>query len=291
MGSNASKTYIWNWTNNQTMFTFPTNTLYDQVIFLNDSRLACQKLGSGKVSIWNITTGLEVTLNTNAYSLEQLTNGYLATGGSDSSVNIWNLTSQVNVSSIPFNSIVYSMKQLRICNFLAAGEANGGISIINTTDFRINNRLVGHTSRVSVIEDLRNGLILSGSYDGSIGLWKVDMINCLNSFVLGKIVYSFKLISESVLVIGAARPNLSVLNLNLTTYQFKMIEDNLLPKNATEAYDIEVTDTDLVLVSVTNGSVAFYNRTDMRLINIMQVSVNEYFRFMAILSKYPVLFF
>lgn len=270
LGLISNKIEMWDWSSNASSYKFGSNTgLGSYIIFLKDGRLAGQSNVS-TVNVWDVSSGnVDIILDSKAYAVEELYNGWLATGGADQTLKIWDISSTGSlVNSIFLDSAIFFIKQLRITNYIATGHGNGSLLIHDVTNnFTLYKSLIGHTTAIRAIEELPNGNILTCSGDSTVKLWNITNSNFLSSInPFGYQIYCLKLISSDTILVGGLKSSLYVLKIIDTN---KLVVNTSFPLlgSATISYSIQVTKTDLVIISNSLKILAFYNRTNMNLIN------------------------
>jgi WD40 repeat protein len=88
---NNNSLLIWDWSSNSIVFDLLWfYSTSSNIKYLNSNLLASPGSVSS-INIWNITSGqLEFTLNGSVYDLELLSSGFLGSTGVDNSIKIWN---------------------------------------------------------------------------------------------------------------------------------------------------------------------------------------------------------
>lgn len=162
----------------------------------NPHLLACGQL-TGVVSVWNVTSGLEI-LKFNGHTsqvniLLSLENDLIVSGSWDASIRVWNLTSGQN--KFIFNKTngghVGTISALTLLkNGLLASVGGGDFDIriwdlnVGSLKHRFNQSIGGHFQGVAVLTYLRDDLFASGAtrgtfadqiggFDGTVKIWNV----------------------------------------------------------------------------------------------------------------------
>ena len=160
----------------------------------NPHLLACGQL-TGVVSVWNVTSGLEI-LKFNGHTsqvniLLSLENDLIVSGSWDASILVWNLTSGQN--QFKFNKTngghvgtISALTSLKNGLLASAGGGDFDIRIwdlnVGSLKHRFNQSIGGHFQGVSVLTYLRDDLFASGAergtfadqLDGTVKIWNVN---------------------------------------------------------------------------------------------------------------------
>lgn len=257
---------LWDWSTNTFPNTFQARSYSSQGIFLRDGRFACQ-FDDQTTQIWNVTSmTVDVSLKCVAYRLEEMYNGWLATG--DKNLQVWNVSSQgVLVKNISTGFSIECIKQLRTNNFLAVAGYNGKIAIYDPVkNLTLNKLLVGHavTDIVYAMAELANGNLLTASGDYTVKLWNVTQNKSLSSLnVFNDQVFILKMISKDTVIISGYSSYIYVYNMN-SKNQLSLNTSLFIDSNI---YNVQVTETNLVMILFNNNTLQFYDRTNMALLN------------------------
>jgi len=153
--------------------------------------LACGCAGSiNNLRIFNFTTGSWLnTLNghtSNVNAIEVLSEQFIASGGDDPRVFIWDLKTYSSKYNLTGHTIsVYCIKRLS-SNLIASGDRNGLIIVwdwlLGTSVFK----LTGHTNGLylSSLDLYDEQTLISGSLDRTVKFWNItngDLIRTLNA--------------------------------------------------------------------------------------------------------------
>ena len=101
-------------------------------------------------------------------SLAVLRDGTLASGSSDKTIRIWNVTSGLTIKTLTGHTNSVSSLAVLQDGTLASGSADNTIRIWNVTNRSTIKTLTGHTNQVYSLAVLRDGTVASGSRDGTI---------------------------------------------------------------------------------------------------------------------------
>lgn len=137
------------------------------------------------VNIWNIDENNNfqcvktLTGHTEYVNCLELINDFtLASGSSDSTIRLWNLTTYSSeVIKTGLKNSVDCLKLLS-SNLIASGSKNC-VHIWNTITLSCVFKLNEHTDCVSQIEMLLNGHLTSSSLDKTIKIWDLSKFKCL----------------------------------------------------------------------------------------------------------------
>ena len=159
----------------------------------NPHLLACGQL-TGVVSVWNVTSGLEI-LKFNGHTsqvniLLSLENDLIVSGSWDASIRVWNLASGQN--KFIFNKTngghVGTISALTLLkNGLLASVGGGDFDIriwdlsLGLLKHRFNKSVGGHCQGINVLTSLGNNMLASGAirglwiepFDGIVKIWRV----------------------------------------------------------------------------------------------------------------------
>jgi len=134
---------------------------------------------SNNVRIYELGTGhLSQTLNkhtANVNSIEILSEQFIASGGDDSTIVIWNLNTYSNKYILMQNGNVMCIKRLSF-DLLASASFDNNILIWNWLSGELLHKLIGHTGalRFSSLELYDEQTLISGSWDKSVKLWNIS---------------------------------------------------------------------------------------------------------------------
>jgi WD40 repeat protein len=154
-GSNDQTIHIWKISTGETLRIINVNMyVYAVKVFsIEYKQIVCGKAGTiNNLQIYNYETGdLIQTLNghsSSVYSIEILSDQFMASGGDDKSVFIWDLFSySIKYNLTSHTSPVNCIK--RISSYLmASGDANGLIIVWNWLTGEQIFKLIGHTDKI-----------------------------------------------------------------------------------------------------------------------------------------------
>jgi WD40 repeat protein len=152
-----------------------------RVLSIEYKQIVCGKFGStNNLQIYNYETGYLIqTLighTSSVYSIEMLSEQFMATGGNDRKVIIWDLSSytiKYNLTGHTFP--VYCIKRLS-SNFIASGDQKDGLIIVWNwlTGERIFN-LNGHANalKYNSLDLYDERTLISGSVDRTVKFWNI----------------------------------------------------------------------------------------------------------------------
>lgn len=253
-------------------------------IFLKDGRLVFNSLST--IQIWNFTrASLDISIPNFNYIFEELSNGFLATGAfSFTTIKIFNIVYKTLIATLQSVNTVSALKQLKTCNYLASGDSQGEIYLWNTYDFSLINTLHGHSSIISGIDELKIGIMVSISYDGSIKIWAIPAGKCLNTFtplIPVYVLFNLKVISKNQILLSTSFKIL-VIQVN-DKYQMKFNRTINTPYNSVSINDLKLTKTGLIMAIFADGTLGYYNLTTSQLIR--REATNKTLFHLAIPSK------
>jgi WD40 repeat protein len=254
---------FWNWSNNSIVSSFdgvlsyPLSKGYTNLQFLNDGRVAGQ--GVDYFTIWSITNYTIFTSYT-ALALEDLNNGILVSAGASSFLRFWNATTRslTNWFSVPIKQ--FSLKQILNSNYLASGSDNGTIFVWDTSSSLKVADLNGHTARVNLLEAAPNGLLLSSSFDRTVRLWNMtECLSVLNSPLgIGRSISAMKMISSNQFVLAGNSSSFLLVKIDSNNV-LGMYQRIKLPVNSTIVNDLRVTSQRIIILAISDGTMAFFN--------------------------------
>jgi WD40 repeat protein len=151
-----------------------------RVFSIEYKQIVCGKNGaSNNLQIYNYETGsLIQTLNghsNHVYSIEMLSEQFMASGGHDRRVIIWNLSSySIKYTLTGHTHLVRCIKRLS-SNLIASGDWNGEIIVWNWLSGEQIFELTGHTNRLELnsLDLYDEQTLISGSWDQTVKLWNI----------------------------------------------------------------------------------------------------------------------
>jgi WD40 repeat protein len=181
-GSGDTTIQIWKISTGETLNIINVNMyVYAVRVFsIEYKQIVCGKLStSNNLQIYNYETGaLNRTLighSSSVYSIEMLSGQFMASGGDDKRVIVWDLYSySIKYTLKGHMSAVFCIKKLSF-NLIASGDLNGFIIVWNwLTGERIFN-LIGHTSGLNLnsLDVYDEQTLISGSLDQTVKLWNI----------------------------------------------------------------------------------------------------------------------
>jgi WD40 repeat protein len=147
---------------------------------LNNKQIVIGKGGTiNNLQIFNYNTGdLIQTLNghsSSVYSIEMLSEQFMASGGVDKNVIIWDLSSySIKYNLTGHTSEVFCIKRLS-SNLIASGDMNGLIIVWNWLTGEQLFNLTGHTGRLELnsLDLYDEQTLISGSWDKTVKFWNI----------------------------------------------------------------------------------------------------------------------
>jgi WD40 repeat protein len=204
---------IFDWSTNTALFAFPwiPITIFYLYTFPNMKLLPGGLVAASSVTssfnIWDVTTGqVKFSLPSYFFSIEMLSNSNWISSSWDFYLRIWNsqtgqLIYQVNTGA---NQLV--LKQTADPNLVASGCWDTNIYIWDINTLNRVYTLVGHVSRVSLLEVLPSGLLLSATLDSgnqTLRLWNMTLNSSLSSITNPDAwICRFKVIGSNQLVVA-----------------------------------------------------------------------------------------
>jgi WD40 repeat protein len=129
LGYSNGSIFIWNWLTQTVLETLQGDMAsYPALKFLYNGLLAASS-PYGLIHVWNLTnSSINLTLWENAYCIEQLSNGNLATVGSDKKIQIFSNGNWLN-SLTSLTNRQYCLKQVASSTQLASCDESGQITV------------------------------------------------------------------------------------------------------------------------------------------------------------------
>jgi WD40 repeat protein len=181
-GSRDNTTRIWKISTGETLqiMNFSSRVVVVRVFSIEYKQIVSGSFGtSNNLQIHNYETGALIrTLyghSNNVLTIEMLSEQFMASGGEDRRVIIWDLFSyRIKYNLTGHSSGVYCIKRLS-SNLIASGDSNGLIIVWNwLTGERMFN-LSGHTKRLELnsLDLYDDQTLISGSLDRTVKLWNI----------------------------------------------------------------------------------------------------------------------
>ncbi len=188
---------------------------------LPDGNIACS--GDSYIKIWNTNGNLIRTLDHHwsypyhVTSMVILKNGFLASGSSDATINIWNYTKGELIKSL--SSSYYGVFGLAVLpqGYLASTSPDSNsypyfkLSIWDVQSYSIIQNLEGHSNYASSLDVLKDGRLVSSALDG-IKIWNTTTRTLTNYFLQNQSVGFVKVLKNGNL--AATTPNFTVTIIN-----------------------------------------------------------------------------
>jgi WD40 repeat protein len=205
-GSQDKTIRIWKISTGETLKMINVNAelFVVRVFSVENKQIVCGKSGtSNNLQIYNYDTGdLIQTLighSSTVRSIEMLSEQFMASGGQDQKVIIWDLSSySIKYTLTGHNDRVNCFKRIS-SNLIASGDYNGTIIIWNwLTGEQIFN-LTGHTSTVSLnsIDLYDEQTLISGSWDQTVKFWNITNGTLIRSIYIDISVYTLAMLKSS----------------------------------------------------------------------------------------------
>ncbi len=182
-GSYDKTIRIWRISTGETLKTINVNAAVSvvRVFSLENKQIVCGKLGtSNNLQIFNYETGdLNRTLighSAFVWSIEMLSEQFMASGGGDQSIFIWDLSSySIKYNLTGHNSSVYCIKRLS-STWIASGDMYGLIIIWNWLRGEQIFKLTGHKNRLyyNSLDLYDEYTLISGSNDRTVKFWNIS---------------------------------------------------------------------------------------------------------------------
>ncbi len=205
-GSMDQTIRIWRISTGETLKTINVNAIVYviRVFSIEYKQIVCGKGGSSNnLQIYNYETGnLTKTLigHTNAvYSIEMLSEQFMASGSSDQKVIIWDLISySIKYNLTGHSSGVYCIKRLS-ANLIASGDSNGLIIVWHWLTGEEIFNLTGHTNilELNSLDLYDDQTLISGSYDQTVKFWNITNGTLIRSINTGIQVNALAMLKSS----------------------------------------------------------------------------------------------
>ncbi len=175
---------IWKFNNNQYILENTLNqynkTEINSVIEINDDTIVSTPFGIGSVVFWNIKE-LKIVSEIKQIDciwcwniLKKISNDFFLVGGK-SYIYLFSIINYNLINKFEIDSICYSICYL-LDGSILTGHQNGNIKQYNLINNEL--KLIGekkyHQNEIRVITQLKNNLILSGSSDSTINIYKIE---------------------------------------------------------------------------------------------------------------------
>jgi WD40 repeat protein len=181
-GSEDKTIRIWKISTGETLKIINVNTgvFVVRLFSIEYKKIVCGTFGtSNNLQIYNYNTGALVqTLNghsSSVYSVEMLSEQFMASGGQDYRVLIWDLSSYtIKYTLTGHNTWVTCIKRLS-SNLIASGDGNGRIIVCNWLNGNQIFKLTGHTNRLYLnsLDLYDDQTMISGSIDKTVKFWNI----------------------------------------------------------------------------------------------------------------------
>lgn len=152
---------------------------------LGEKRMHVKQLNDGNFALFSNSSDIKIldfesnilitTLHGHYVSiscLKQLDNGYLASGGMDKNVKLWDLSKKECIASLEHPHYVYCIEELDN-GYLASGSEDKKVRIWDLNTHKCVLTLEGHKGLISSMKKLKNGNLVSCASDGKMMIWNL----------------------------------------------------------------------------------------------------------------------
>jgi WD40 repeat protein len=175
-----------------------------RVFSIENKQIVCGNAGQrSNLQIFNYNTGdLIRTLyghSAGIRSIEMLSDQFMASGGGDQSIFIWDLSSySIKYNLTGHSSGVYCIKRLS-SNLIASGDENGLIFVWNWLTGERIYYLTGHTNRLEFnsLDLYDDQTLISGSFDRTLKFWNISNGTLIRSLNIGVGIFSLGMLKSS----------------------------------------------------------------------------------------------
>ena len=167
--------YFWNANDLSSIFSFAN---YDSSIFtlLQNATLLAHLVDSNKIdvaSFVDLSLKKSIFCQSNIKALAEMPNGYLASGMSDNSIKIWNITDGFLKKTLVGHNATVNLLLVLKNGFLASSSDDNTIKIWNGKDGSLKKTFSGHTSSINNLLQINEGALASVSTDNTIKVWNL----------------------------------------------------------------------------------------------------------------------
>jgi WD40 repeat protein len=174
-GSVDETIHVWKISTGQNIKKINASAIVYSVKFLSNYLIACGLYDD--LRIYNATTGNLVKTLTghtySVYSIDILSEQFMASGSGDKKVIIWDLNTFTNKHILTghLNSVKYVK---RLSSYLiASGDFKGLIICWNWSNGTLLHRLYGHINEITTLDLFDDQTLISGSMDQTIKFWSI----------------------------------------------------------------------------------------------------------------------
>ena len=175
-----------------------------RVFSIEYKQIVCGKFGStDNLQIYNYETGnltqILIGHSNTVYSIEIMSDQFMASGGQDESVIIWDLSSgSIRYNFTGHTSIVMCVKRLS-SNLIASGDSAGRIIVWNWLTGEQMYKLTGHTGPLGFNSfDLYDDqTLISGCLDQTVKFWNITNGKLIRSITVDMKIFSLAMLKSS----------------------------------------------------------------------------------------------
>eukprot|EP01102_Stenamoeba_stenopodia_P008906 TRINITY_DN2604_c0_g1_i7.p1 TRINITY_DN2604_c0_g1~~TRINITY_DN2604_c0_g1_i7.p1 ORF type:complete len:277 (+),score=59.83 TRINITY_DN2604_c0_g1_i7:108-833(+) len=177
----------------------------------------------------------------------ELSNGYLVSGSSDETLNVWDMNTKTVIHTLTGHSeavlCVIQLKMRGVADdqiLVASGSMDGTIRIWNVTTAQCLRVLTDHAGNVRGLVELSDGTLLSASEDKTIREWNINKGQCISVFKAQYEIMCMRLLRDGSIIIGGMDGEVEIRQ-TWTNSQQPMLVDlccQLIAKHTNSKFDM-----------------------------------------------------
>lgn len=201
-------------------------------------------------------------------------NGLLVIGttiATSTNIYVWNVTKRMLSHTFTANFESMKIKPLNDNHSIASGDTNGNL-IVWDIDGSILTHLTVHSEQIICIQQMPNGLVITGSNDKNIILWNLTANSSLSKLApFGSLPFNLmEVVSENLIVVGSFYQNYILFVQILANFALAIVEK--ISISCLYVRTIAVLNSNTLAIVTDNQYFNIYNITSQEMKNSLPLN-------------------